>query len=327
MSTVQRERTSPLLPSQFSDLQLGLLTAELIARPKFASCCATMLTSTPHWTPLPTAPSPITRRRPVYTPPKVLSPSSLIFVVGREGGCGEQVGAARDAAAANSPSKATRPVTPAAQIASTLIVSAQLDAANDSFAARVPTKAIMMPLSTSQASSEAVSRGAGQVRAMPLTASPKAMAEVIASMTLKMHTAVPCARPFFSGWTNEFGSTRAGAPFHFESASLPAAVEAFSTSFCAKVLDVTALSFLARAFIWPSPSSSSFSSAQPAPSSLEQARVLLNHVSPMTKAAIAQDSATAPARLKRSGRRVGGASPGSESLAGSTVGTACACRC
>mmetsp|Transcript_14285 Transcript_14285/g.29993 ORF Transcript_14285/g.29993 Transcript_14285/m.29993 type:complete len:207 (+) Transcript_14285:1182-1802(+) len=205
-----------------------------------------------------------------------------------------------------------------------LSVSAQLDAANDSLAAMVPTKATMMPLSTSQARAETPSRGAGQVRTIALMSSPKPMAAVIASMTLKMHTAVPCAWPFFAGWTKEFGSTRAGAPLYFESASSPPAFAAFSTSFCAKVFDVTALSFLARAFIWPSPSSSTFSSAQPAPSALEQERVLLTHATPMTRAAIPQASATTPARLKRSGCRVASAS---ESLAGSTVGTACACRC
>merc|ERR1712048_637507 len=100
-----------------------------MANPMFAMFSATTETSTPHWMPLPTAPRPMTKRLPSD---KVWSPSSLIFVVGSDGGFGEQVGAANDAAAANSPSAATIPVTPAAHTASMLAVSAQLDAAKDS---------------------------------------------------------------------------------------------------------------------------------------------------------------------------------------------------
>mmetsp|Transcript_74216 Transcript_74216/g.192825 ORF Transcript_74216/g.192825 Transcript_74216/m.192825 type:complete len:205 (+) Transcript_74216:400-1014(+) len=200
MSMVQRERVRlPALPFQFFFWQFALWAAWLIARPRLARFSATMLTSTPHWTPLPTAPSPITRRRLGARPPRVWSPSSLIFVVGKAGGLAEQVGAAKDAAADNSPRAAMTPVTPAAQTASMLAVAAQLEAASESLAAIVPTKAIMTPLSTWQPSSEAVSRGEGQVRTIPLISLPKPIVADIASMTLKMHVAVPCSWPFSGG--------------------------------------------------------------------------------------------------------------------------------
>ena len=72
---------------------------------------ATIPTSTPHCTPLPTAPSPISSRR----PRTVWSPRTLILVVLKVGGVGVQVAAPREAPAAISPMADTKPVTPAEQ--------------------------------------------------------------------------------------------------------------------------------------------------------------------------------------------------------------------
>mmetsp|Transcript_14429 Transcript_14429/g.32858 ORF Transcript_14429/g.32858 Transcript_14429/m.32858 type:complete len:316 (-) Transcript_14429:2-949(-) len=138
--------------------------------------------------PLPMGPSPIKSRL-----PRVWSPSSLIFDVDKLGGCGVQVAEARDAVAANSPIAETRPVTPTAQRALTLMVVAQLEAARDSLTAMFPTHATKIPLSTWQANSDSPSRGGGHVLMIALMSSPMPITETKASRILKPHHAFVAA--------------------------------------------------------------------------------------------------------------------------------------
>mmetsp|Transcript_23053 Transcript_23053/g.47437 ORF Transcript_23053/g.47437 Transcript_23053/m.47437 type:complete len:221 (-) Transcript_23053:460-1122(-) len=173
------------------------LTAPLMAKPMLAIFVTTIPTSMPHWTPFPMAPSPISSRRP-GKPRTVWSPSTLIFVVVRLGGVGTQVAAASDAVAASSPIAETRPVTPTEQRAFTLVVIAQLEAAKDSLAAKLPTHATRMAPSTWHANSDSPSRGGGQVRMMALISSPMPMIEMKASSTLKAQKAFLASLALFA---------------------------------------------------------------------------------------------------------------------------------
>mmetsp|Transcript_50183 Transcript_50183/g.104471 ORF Transcript_50183/g.104471 Transcript_50183/m.104471 type:complete len:221 (-) Transcript_50183:509-1171(-) len=165
------------------------LTAPLMAKPMLAIFVTTIPTSMPHWTPFPMAPSPISSRRP-GKPRTVWSPSTLIFVVVRLGGVGTQVAAASDAVAASSPIAETRPVTPTEQRAFTLVVIAQLEAAKDSLAAKLPTHPTRMAPFTWHANSDSPSRGGGHTLIIALMSSPSPTADTKASRTLNAQKAV-----------------------------------------------------------------------------------------------------------------------------------------
>ena len=180
-------------------LHLCTFTALLMARPMFAMLAATMPTSTPHCTPLPTAPSPISKRRLSRT---VWSPRTLTLVVVSCGGVPEQA-TPKEAPAAISPMADTKPATPAEQMASTLRLKAQSEAAKASLAARLPTQAPRMAPFTWQANSDSPSRGAGQVRMMALMSSPIPTTETNASKMLKEHSAIPASSAFCL-WRNPF---------------------------------------------------------------------------------------------------------------------------